>query len=99
MEYNSWLNTGGSFSYLALVDNKNAQTLMNDPMIITRDEVNWRGIYVKGDINKDGSVDILDYIALSSAFGTNNPAADLNGDGVVNILDYMILSYNFGKKS
>ncbi len=49
-----------------------------------------------GDINGDGSVNILDYTLLANAFGTNNSASDLNHDGIVNILDYTILSNNFG---
>ncbi len=49
-----------------------------------------------GDINNDGSVNILDYTLLSNAMGTSNTSSDLNHDGIVNILDYTILSNNFG---
>lgn len=51
-----------------------------------------------GDINDDGSVDLLDYFSLSDAYNTvlgdptYNPAADLNGDESVDLLDYFILS-------
>jgi len=54
-------------------------------------------VFLKGDINQDGVVNIQDYTLLSNAFGTSNAAADLNSDGVVNIQDYVILSNNFGK--
>jgi hypothetical protein len=65
------------------------------------------GVYVMksailGDVNGDGTVNILDAIQLSNAFLSTpsssnwNPNADLNGDGVVNILDAIILSNQFG---
>lgn len=52
-----------------------------------------------GDIDKDGSVNILDYTLLSNSFGTLNTASDINQDGIVNILDFTILSNNFGASS
>jgi hypothetical protein len=52
---------------------------------------------IPGDVNGDGSVNILDYTLLSNAFGTSNPDADFNSDGIVNILDFQILSNNFGR--
>jgi parallel beta-helix repeat protein len=58
---------------------------------------------ILGDVNGDGTVDILDAILLSNAFGTTpsssnwNPNADVNGDGVVDILDAIILSNHFGQ--
>jgi hypothetical protein len=57
---------------------------------------------IPGDVNGDGTVNILDAILLSDAFGSSpgssnwNPNADINGDGVVNILDAIIMSNNFG---
>jgi hypothetical protein len=53
--------------------------------------------YILGDINGDGTVNVLDAIVLASAFGSTpqdknwNPLADLNDDGVVNILDAILL--------
>ena len=58
---------------------------------------------LRGDINGDGTVNILDAILLSRAYNSQpgspnwNPNADINGDGVVNILDAIILSNNYGK--
>lgn len=58
-------------------------------------------VTIPGDVNGDGTVNILDAIAVSNAFlatpsSSNwNPNADINGDGVVNILDAIILSNNF----
>jgi outer membrane protein assembly factor BamB len=56
---------------------------------------------IPGDINGDGTVNILDAILLSNAFLGKpgdpnwNPEADINGDGFVNILDAIILANHF----
>ena len=56
-----------------------------------------------GDINDDGTVNILDAIILAGSFGSEpddqnwNPNADINGDAVVNILDAIILASHFGE--
>jgi hypothetical protein len=55
-----------------------------------------------GDINHDGTVDLLDAILLSSSFLTSfgepgyNRAADLNNDGTIDLSDAILLSSNFG---
>ena len=49
-----------------------------------------------GDIDGDNEVSILDYLALSAAYGTANAASDLDWDGEVSILDYILLSSNSG---
>lgn len=48
---------------------------------------------IKGDINKDGRVDVLDFNALVVNWGNNpqNINADLSGDGKVDILDFNAL--------
>lgn len=58
---------------------------------------------VNGDINKDNSINLLDWNALSAAWRSTpssanwNANADLNGDNVVNILDFNVLSKNWRK--
>ncbi len=59
--------------------------------------------FIMGDINRDGVVDIVDYVILFANFG-KNPAgsgvdarADINIDGKINILDYTYVFENFGK--
>ncbi len=50
-----------------------------------------------GDINKDGVVNILDFLVIASNFeqeGDN--VADFNGDGVVNIFDLIMAFATFG---
>ena len=46
------------------------------------------------DVNSDGTVNILDLVAIANAFGEAAP--DLNGDGVVNVLDLVIVANAFG---
>ena len=43
------------------------------------------------DLNNDGLVNLVDYVALRSVYLTPNADADLNGDGIVNLVDYVIL--------
>ena len=59
------------------------------------------GPVVRGDVNNNNGINILDYSAMSLAFGTavGNPnynlLADLNCDGVINILDVSIIGLGF----
>ena len=47
------------------------------------------GGFMLGDVNGDGSVDLLDVAPFVDAItaGTFIPAADINGDGAVDLLD------------
>lgn len=62
-------------------------------------------VTITGDINGDGTVNILDAIILANVFGSTpassnwNPNADLNSDNIVNILDAITLANNFGRTS
>ncbi len=54
------------------------------------------------DVNNDGSVDILDLVLVSSAFGgpgdrTSDENPDVNRDGIVNVLDLVRVSNRFGE--
>jgi hypothetical protein len=61
------------------------------------------GEVVNGDVDGDDEVSILDYITLSTNYGTQsdvsdfNEKGDLDGDGDVSILDYIVLSTNYGQ--
>lgn len=49
-----------------------------------------------GDINKDGSIDIVDFSILMYFWhqtNPSNPCADINKDGVVNLIDFSIMLY------
>jgi hypothetical protein len=54
---------------------------------------------VSGDINTDGSVNILDAIVLANSVSNWNSNCDLNGDGIINNLDATILANNFSQNS
>ncbi|MCI0364285.1 MAG: lamin tail domain-containing protein [Phycisphaerales bacterium] len=48
------------------------------------------------DVNGDDIVNVLDLLAVISAWGTANPAADINDDGVVNIIDLLAVISAWG---
>lgn len=50
-------------------------------------------VSIPGDINADGTVNILDLVLVANAFGGQQP--DLNGDGTVNILDLVLVANAF----
>lgn len=54
-------------------------------------------IWMAGDANGDGNVNILDASVVGLKWGGNDPCADLNNDGNVNILDASIIRLNWGK--
>jgi hypothetical protein len=51
------------------------------------------------DFNFDGTVDIMDAIALARSFGIRNKLMDLNKDGQVDLFDVIIFSKDFGKNA
>lgn len=58
---------------------------------------------INGDATGDNRIDIRDFFALRSAFGTREgdpgflPSADFDESGSINIMDALILRRNFGK--
>ena len=49
------------------------------------------------DVNKDGTVNIIDLTLVASNFGKSGQnSADVNGDGVVNIIDLTLVAGTFG---
>lgn len=49
-----------------------------------------------GDIDNNGSVDIIDLSKMLARWGTNDAAADINKDGTVNIVDLSLLLSHYG---
>ena len=47
------------------------------------------------DANRDGNINILDLVFVSSHFGEEDTQADVNRDGEVNILDLVLVAQNF----
>jgi PKD repeat protein len=58
-------------------------------------------IWIAGDANGDGKVNILDAALVGLKWNSNptDPCADLNNDGKVNILDASIIGLNWGKSA
>ena len=53
-----------------------------------------------GDINRDGTVDILDLTIVAARFGQRGQnSADLNGDGLVDIVDLVLVASEFGDEA
>jgi len=48
-----------------------------------------------GDLDKNGSVNTLDWSIMNAAWGTADATADINNDGVVNTIDFSILNSNW----
>lgn len=62
-------------------------------------------VYYGTDLNKDGTVNILDIAIVARAFGCKpgdpnwNVIADIDKNGIVNILDIAIVARDYGKKA
>jgi hypothetical protein len=58
---------------------------------------------MRGDLNGDNVVNILDAMILANAYGTSpgnldwNENADMNDDGHINIIDAILLGNGFGR--
>ncbi len=44
-----------------------------------------------GDVNGDGTVNLIDALLQRGRNGTDDIWADINGDGVVNLIDALLL--------
>ena len=59
------------------------------------------GIESNGDVNQDGTVNILDIILVAQNLGQkspSNPRVDVNKDGQVNVLDLVFVAERLGEK-
>lgn len=56
-------------------------------------------IWIAGDTNGDGNVNIVDASIVGLKWGTKDACADLNNDGTVNIIDASIIGLNWNKKA
>jgi hypothetical protein len=54
-------------------------------------------IWIAGDANGDGKVNIMDASVVGLKWATSDPCADLNNDNKVNIMDASIIGLNWGK--
>ena len=75
------------------------------------DWANWADLFITAegvesqsseDVNRDGSVNILDLVLVAQAFGgkpPNNARADVNNDGQVNVLDLVLVARALGENA
>jgi hypothetical protein len=56
-----------------------------------------RASTLTGDLNNDGTVNILDLSILLNGWGKTGVPGDLNGDGAINVLDLSLLLTNWTK--
>jgi len=84
------INRFGTVGFLAV--------LIIISVVFTHSRTSARANYVLGDINLDGTVNILDFTIVAYACGSHpgdeawNPDADLNNDDAINILDLCIIA-------
>ena len=60
-----------------------------------------KGVESNGDVNQDGTVNVLDIILVAQNLGQkspSNPRVDANKDGQVNILDLVFVAERLGEK-
>ena len=104
-----------SDTFLMWLNNQYTPCLFNDTLIQTvyETKITFYGIQLRGDINDDAIVDIIDVVIAALAFGSQpvddpntpwdetknwNPIADINGDGIVDIVDLVIIGVTFGER-
>jgi hypothetical protein len=84
-------------NYRATLNSSGVTNTLDMP-ITANEEVNF--FWLNGDLNRDRSVSISDFLDLASHFGTAATKwsdGDLNYDGIVSISDFLDLASNFGK--
>ena len=99
--YNSIVEPGETQSWAVTFSPSSSGEQNNTMTIYSNDEfdpiqvfqMSGSGFAILGDMNSDGTLNILDIVALIGyVFNDNtNPDADLNGDGTVNIVDVVML--------
>ena len=92
--WNTAGTTNGTHTIAAVATDTSGNTTTSATITVTVANVTNK----PGDINGDGSVNILDLSILAGHFGGSGGLAqgDLNGDGKINILDLSILASHWG---
>ncbi len=52
-----------------------------------------------GDYNRDGSVDIEDFVKFANAYNSENESVDLTGDNLINIEDFVTFANGYNRKN
>lgn len=68
-------------TYSVVVSNTCNSIVSNDAVV--------RIVFCDGDYNRDGTVDLFDYLDFVAAFDAGNTSADVNDDGTVDFFDYL----------
>jgi PKD repeat protein len=77
---------------------------INDTGVVDSDTVSTP-VYIAGDANGDGRVDIFDAVAVGQAWETSRdqpgyePAADLNNDGRIDIFDAVVIGRHWRERA
>ncbi|MBI5037722.1 MAG: hypothetical protein HZC01_03420 [Candidatus Kerfeldbacteria bacterium] len=86
----------GSHVVRARATSSSLTSSYSNSLVIAVDQANPCATSTPGDINCDGSVDLVDFSILLYYWNTTNPAqarTDINGDTTVNVVDFSILLY------
>jgi hypothetical protein len=102
-----WIPAADGPGYSMVIVNQNASTSSWGTAAGWKRSANPDGspgatdpLYVDGDYNRDGTVDVGDYVMLRTTMGTTGvvfTGADGNGNGVVDQADHAVWKANFGK--
>ena len=57
--------------------------------VLVTDEAAEPGVCCAADVNGDGALNVLDFVAFQEAFVAGEPAADCDGSGAFDILDFV----------
>ena len=94
-----WITRSSNAIYRANLDGSDVQIVaigVPTPSAIVLHSIPRRSSHTterKGDVNSDGTVNVLDLIATASSYGnTGQDPADVNGDGVVDIQDLVLVA-------
>lgn len=71
-----------------------ATTILDGSIVVTE--------YPPWDVNRDGIVDVFDFVIVGRYFGETittpmDPNPDVNGDGEVNLFDFVLVGMHFGE--
>lgn len=104
---NKWDNGyAGNFWNDSTRMDSNNDGISDVPHIINANNIDHyplMGLYLYGDVNHDGKIDVDDVARVARAFGSYpghlewNPHADVNEDGIVDVQDLAITCAGFGR--
>ncbi len=82
------VNSAGS--YLVNITDINGCSSVSTPVIVKIKEI-------QGDFNRDGVVDVSDFLLLIGKYGTSCICSeDINSDGIINVTDFLLLLSKYG---